>query len=89
MLLEGLNKPVGEGYPTKTAMSTLGRNAWFSAGQKLGTIKQGLEKKVWKTKYHQVIKEIHTLGNADSSVPLILKSCNRTGKSSEKSSKKR
>lgn len=34
MLLEGLKKPVDEGYPTNTAMFTLGRNGWFSAGQK-------------------------------------------------------
>lgn len=66
MLLEGLNKPGGEGSPTGTAMSTLGRNAQFSAAnrttkqrqtkqnptQKLGKIKQGLERKVQKTKYH-------------------------------------
>lgn len=51
MLLEGLNKPVGEGYPT---MSTLGRNAWFPAGQ------QDYKTKANKTKSNPKIRNHET-----------------------------
>lgn len=47
MLLGGLNKPVGEGYPTLPA---LGRNAWFSASQQDYKTKANLTKPNPKTR---------------------------------------